>query len=299
MSTINGNNNTQSQEFTMSTAAARQLSTTTKSSPQMQGLTSRWLLKILPWIQVRGGIYRVNRVAQQQVGDGSTPSVASMNYDITPREYELNVVQTILRIPTIVADLYNEPTSQTEQQLKLVVDQIRERQEDEMINNPGFGLLQSAEPGQRISTHSGPPTPDDLDELLTRRRDPQFILAHPRAIAAFARECNKLGIYPQNTELSGNVVPAWRGVPFLPCSKIPVTDKQTTSILVLRTGENNNGVIGLAPGTLPDEYEPGLNVRFMGIDDKAIISYLVSVYFSLAVLVPDALGILEDVEIGR
>jgi hypothetical protein len=37
----------------------------------------------------------------------------------------------------------------------------------------------------------------------------------------------------------------------------------------------------------------------MGINDKAIISYLVSAYFSAAVLVPDALGILESVEIGR
>jgi hypothetical protein len=40
-------------------------------------------------------------------------------------------------------------------------------------------------------------------------------------------------------------------------------------------------------------------VRFMGINDRAIISYLVSVYFSVAVLVPDALAILEHVETGR
>jgi hypothetical protein len=40
-------------------------------------------------------------------------------------------------------------------------------------------------------------------------------------------------------------------------------------------------------------------VRFMGIDEKAVMSYLVSTYFSAAVLVPDALGILENVEIGR
>jgi hypothetical protein len=37
----------------------------------------------------------------------------------------------------------------------------------------------------------------------------------------------------------------------------------------------------------------------MGISDKAIISYLVSAYYSAAILVPDALGILEDVEIGH
>ena len=34
------------------------------------------------------------------------------------------------------------------------------------------------------------------------------------------------------------------------------------------------------------------------IDEKAIISYLVSAYYSVAVLVPDALGILDNVEIG-
>ena len=36
----------------------------------------------------------------------------------------------------------------------------------------------------------------------------------------------------------------------------------------------------------------------MGINEKAIISYLVSTYYSAAVLVPDALGILEDVQLG-
>jgi hypothetical protein len=29
--------------------------------PQMQGITSRWLLRILPWVQVPAGTYRVNR----------------------------------------------------------------------------------------------------------------------------------------------------------------------------------------------------------------------------------------------
>jgi hypothetical protein len=37
----------------------------------------------------------------------------------------------------------------------------------------------------------------------------------------------------------------------------------------------------------------------MGINERAIISYLVSAYYSCAVLVPDALGVLEDVELGH
>ncbi|MFL6121402.1 MAG: Crp/Fnr family transcriptional regulator, partial [Actinophytocola sp.] len=36
----------------LATAAARNLATTKKSVPQMQGVSSRWLLKLLPWVQV-------------------------------------------------------------------------------------------------------------------------------------------------------------------------------------------------------------------------------------------------------
>src|ERR1700761_3460192 len=54
----------------LGTAAARNLATTTKSVPQMQEITSRWLLKVLPWVQVTGGAYRVNRRLSYTVGDG-------------------------------------------------------------------------------------------------------------------------------------------------------------------------------------------------------------------------------------
>ncbi|MCA6092922.1 Crp/Fnr family transcriptional regulator, partial [Streptomyces sp. SCA3-4] len=153
--------------------------------------------------------------------------------------------------------------------------------------------------GQRIHTRSGPPTPDDLDELLSRRRKTQFLLAHPRTIAAFGRECNSRGLYPKNIEVQGTAVRSWRGVPLLPCNKIPISETGTSSIIAMRTGEENQGVIGLHQTGIPDEYQPSLNVRFMGINEQAVSSYLVSAYYSAAVLVPDALGILEDVEIGR
>ncbi len=94
-------------------------------------------------------------------------------------------------------------------------------------------------------------------------------------------------------------MPAWRGVPILPCNKIPITKENTSSILVIRTGEDNQGVIGLHQTGIPDEYQPSLSVRFMGIDEKAIISYLVSAYYSAAILVPDAVGVLENVEIAH
>jgi hypothetical protein len=139
-----------------------------------------------------------------------------------------------------------------------------------------------------------------MDELLaTVWKNPGFFLAHPKAIAAFGRECTKRGVYPQPTLLGGQSLPAWRGVPIFPCSKIPVTGHATSSILLMRTGEADRGVVGLHQTGIPDEYQPGLSVRFMGIDEQAIISYLVSAYYSAAILVPDALGILENVELGH
>ncbi|WP_051457733.1 family 2B encapsulin nanocompartment shell protein [Microbispora sp. ATCC PTA-5024] len=449
----------------LGTAAARNLATTTKSVPQMQGISSRWLLRMLPWVQVSGGTYRVNRRLSYAVGDGrvsftstgarvevipaelcelpalrgfddgevlqalagrfvqqefqpgdavveaggpadqivliahgkvtrlgegpygdevvlgvladgdyfgeqallgeadrweftvraTTPCTVMVlprqvfasvmaqsdalrshldryrsgprlpqnrhgeaaielasghsgepdlpatfvDYEATPREYELSVAQTVLRVHTRVADLYNEPMDQVEQQLRLTVEALRERQEHELVNNREFGLLHNADLKQRIYTRTGPPTPDDLDELLSRRRSSHFFLAHPRTIAAFGRECTRRGVYPAPVELHGRTVPAWRGVPILPCNKIPVTEARTSSILVLRTGEDDQGVIGLHKTGIPDEYEPSLSVRFMGINEKAVISYLVSAYYSAAVLVPDALGVLENVEIGH
>ncbi|MGH3828299.1 MAG: Crp/Fnr family transcriptional regulator, partial [Pseudonocardiaceae bacterium] len=65
------------------------------------------------------------------------------------------------------------------------------------------------------------------------------------------------------------------------------------------TGVEDSGVIGLHQTGIPEEVQPGLNVRRMGIDDRASTSYLVSACYSVAVLVPDALGILENVEISR
>ncbi|WP_030210716.1 family 2B encapsulin nanocompartment shell protein [Streptomyces sp. NRRL S-87] len=449
----------------LGTAAARNLATTTKSAPQMQEITSRWLLKKLPWVPVQGGTYRVNRRLSYSVGDGRVTFVKTgdrvqvipaelgelpllrdyddldvltelaqrcrqrdfeageeltsfgsraeevyllahgridqigpgpygddavvgtvadgsyfgeqsltdgeaiweytaraatsgtalvltrqdfllladrveslgrhvarmrslpaqrtntfgeaaidlsaghvgeaelpgtfVDYDAHPREYELSIAQTVLRVHTRVADLYNQPMNQTEQQLRLTVEALRERQEHEMVNNRDFGLLHNAEYDQRIQPHDGVPGPDDMDQLLSMRRGSRMFLAHPKAIAAFGRECNKRGIYPTPVEVDGHHVPAWRGVPIFPCSKIPVSDARTTSILCLRTGEDEQGVVGLHQPGIPDELEPSLSVRFMGINEQAIISYLVTAYFSAAVLVPDALGVLENVEIGR
>ncbi|MGW8682245.1 family 2B encapsulin nanocompartment shell protein [Streptomyces sp. NPDC055817] len=248
---------------------------------------------------------RANRFGEKQidvsaghVGEAVLPGTY-VDYDAAPREYELSVAQTVLRIHSRVADLYNQPMNQTEHQLRLTVEALKECQEHELVNNREFGLLNNCEYEQRLQPHDGVPGPDDMDELLSRRRGSKLFLAHPRAIAAFGRECNKRGLVPESVEVGGNRIPTWRGVPIFPSNKIPVSDARTTSIICMRTGEEEQGVIGLQQAGIPDEIEPSLSVRFMGISEQAIISYLVTTYYSAAVLVPDALGVLENVEIGR
>lgn len=338
----------------LGTAAARNLATTTKSAPQMQEISSRWLLRMLPWVNVQGGTYRVNRRLTYAVGDGRVtfvktgdrvevipaelrelPALRSyededvlgelaqrcqqreftagsviasfgsqtdevfllahgrveklgtgpygedeslgvladgaylgdqalldsdaiweytvraatactvlvlprqdveqvaeraeslsrhleqlraipaqrtnkygekevdlaaghsgepdilhtfVDYEARPREYELSIAQTVLRIHSRVADLYNQPMNQTEQQLRLTVEALKERQEHELINNREFGLLNNCEYDQRLQPHDGVPSPDDMDELLcggaapscsspTRARSPRSVVS--------------------------------------------------------------------------------------------------------------------------
>src|SRR5690242_14219173 len=75
------------QQMSLDIAAARTLTTTTKSAPQMQEITSRWLLRMLPWVQVSGGTYRVNRRLSYVVGDGLLTFTSNgTDVRVVPRE---------------------------------------------------------------------------------------------------------------------------------------------------------------------------------------------------------------------
>ncbi|MCY2965797.1 MAG: family 2B encapsulin nanocompartment shell protein [Planctomycetota bacterium] len=229
-----------------------------------------------------------------------------VDYSPTPREYSLSSVQTVVRVHTRVSDLYNGPFNQLEEQMRLTVEGIKERQEWELINSSKFGLLHSVDPAMRISTRYGAPTPDDLDELLAMVwKKPAFFLAHPKAIAAFERECTWRGVPPVTTVLFGTPVITWRGVPLIPCDKLEIASRYdsnrwlgTTSILLLRVGEADQGVVGLHQSGIPGEIMPSLSARLMGVDSLGVASYLLTLYFSCAVLTDDALGVLENVEVG-
>src|SRR5262249_23886285 len=53
----------------LSSDSARNLANTTKTPPQMVGMSPRWLLRLLPWVNVESGTYRVNRRRVVAPGD--------------------------------------------------------------------------------------------------------------------------------------------------------------------------------------------------------------------------------------
>jgi CRP-like cAMP-binding protein len=229
-----------------------------------------------------------------------------VDYSPNPREYSLSAIQTVVRVHTRVSDLYNGPYDQLEEQMRLTIEGIKERQEWEIINSNKFGLLHSVDPSMRISTRYGAPTPDDLDELLAMVwKKPAFFIAHPKAIAAFERECTWRGVPPVTINMFGMPIVTWRGVPLIPCDKLELKKGGrsslwlgTTSILLVRIGEKDQGVVGLHQAGIPGEISPSLSARLMGLDSMGVASYLLTHYFSCAVLTDDALGVLENVEVG-
>jgi hypothetical protein len=301
-------------QHALSDRAAFQLANVTKTPPQYGLITPRWLVRLLDWKPLEAGTLRVNRVINEEtveVACGTKDEKALpetfVDYETKPREYTLCAISTLLDVHTRVSDLYSNPYSQIGEQLRLTVENVKERQESELINNADYGLLNNVAATQRIKARKGSPTPDDLDELLSKVwKEPSFFLAHPRAIAAFGRECTFRGVPPPTVTLFGSPFLTWRGVPIFPTEKLQVDGNTKpkahggkTSILLLRVGEKKQGVVGLFQPGLPGEQTPGLSVRFMGINTKAIASYLVSLYCSVAVLTDDAIGVLEDVEVGN
>ena len=286
--------------------AARQLANATKTVPQLSAITPRWLVHLLQWVPVEAGIYRLNKVKNANdirvactKRDESVLPETFVDYEDPAREYFLNAVTTVLDVHTRVSDLYSRPHDQIREQLRLTIEIIKERQEDQLINNSDYGLLANVDDAQRISTISGAPTPDDFDELITKVwKEPGFFLTHPLAIAAFGRECTRRGVPPPTVNLFGSPFITWRGIPLISSDKVPIVDGKT-KVLLVRTGEKRQGVVGLFQPGVPGEQSPGLSVRFMGIERNAIASYLISLYCSLAGLTEDALAVLDDVEIDK
>ncbi|MDR2575079.1 MAG: hypothetical protein LBC52_01400 [Treponema sp.] len=299
-------------------AQAYQLADITKTPPQFGAITPRWLTRFLEFKGLEAGIYRVNKVVEGETpldvlcsSEKKSPEIPEgyVQYQPKPREYTLNSISTIINVDTAVEDVFSSPYDQTKEQLHLAIESLRERQESQIINNDDYGLLKNIPDSQRITpgNKAGSPMPDDLDELLSKVwKEPGFFLAHPRAIAAFQRECTRRGVPPNTASLFGGTFILWRGIPIIPTDKLmvdglkkPKSKTGKTNILLIRSGEAKRGVIGLYQTGLQNEQGRGLSVRFRGVDNKGLASYLLSLYCSAAILADDAIAVLEDVEVGN
>jgi hypothetical protein len=288
--------------------AAYQLANVTKSAPIYGAVTPRWLVRLLDWKPLEAGIFRRNRVVEDKpidvlcghVDDSEIPETYAQ-YEEAPREYRLSSINALVNVQTRISDLFNKPYDQVREQLRVTIEGVKERQENELLNNADYGLLNNIPDSQKISTRKGAPTPDDLDELLTKVwKEPSFFLANPRAIAAFGRECTRRGVPPPTVSLFGNPFLTWRGIPIIPTDKIRISGRAPkTQILLVRSGERKQGVIGLFQPGLQGEQSPGLSVRYTGIDKRGIASYLISLYCAASVLTDDAIATLENVEVGN
>ncbi|MBC7961116.1 MAG: hypothetical protein H7X94_14750, partial [Vallitaleaceae bacterium] len=293
---------------------------TTKALPVAEAITPKWLPTFLPWVSVEAGTYRINKTRSftENYDDPneSCEKVAKLysgylseydlpqtyhDYENNPKEYVLSTIQTILRANTHVMDIFNSPIDQLAEQFRITTEAMREMQEWQVINNTEFGLVNCVANSMKIQPRSGRPTPNDLDELISKVwKKPAIFLAHPRAIAAIGRECTRRGVPPVTINILGSPFVTWRGVPIVPCDKLMVSPNETTNILLMRVGEKEQGVIGLHQPGIPDESTiPSLSIKFAGIDHRGVSAYLMNLYFSVAVLAEDALGMLENIDIGR
>lgn len=295
--------------------SAYQLADVEKTPPQFNSITPRWLTKFLDWKPLDSGVFRLNKVKKGETlldvlcakTNGQDIPEGFIDYEPNPREYLLTSLSSIIRIETRVSDIYSNPYDQIKEQLRLGIESIKEKQESLIINSEDYGLLKNIDETQRIKTRNGAPTPDDLDELISKVwKEPSFFLAHPAAIAAFGRECTRRGVPPVAVNLYGSPFITWRGIPLIPTDKLlvggqnkPMDIGGKTNILLVRNGESKQGVIGLYQSGLPGEQSKGLSVRFMGIDNQGIGLYLLSIYCSVAILTEDAIAVLEDVDVGK
>ena len=89
-----------------------------------------------------------------------------------------------------------------------------------------------------------------------------------------------------------------KAIPIIPSNKLSINAEGQTSVLLLRVGESQQGVVGLQKTAVTGELEPGLSVRYMGTDDNSIASHLVTRYFSASVLTEDAIARLDSVSVN-
>ena len=146
---------------TLSERQAQQLANVTKTAPMMTEITPRWLVPFLQWVPVEAGTYRVNKVVPAMPGTRTVECSPGQEVDLPeiyveyeekPREHTLCAVTTVLDLQTRISDMYRSPHDQIKEQLRLIIERVKEKQESELINNSDYGLLANVDSSMRVKT---------------------------------------------------------------------------------------------------------------------------------------------------
>jgi hypothetical protein len=234
-------------------------------------------------------------------------------YDQNPKTVLLEPIQAVVKVHTLVPTLFSNNFDQLQQQIDITADYIYEMEENLLFNHPTYGLLHNVHVPYKITVEE-PPTPDLLDDMLSRVWvEPDLFAMHPVALEEFRYRANGLGISLEVVERCGSRFTAWRGVPIFPSNKLQllanskgqgagpeyqlvdrVKGESTTQVVLMRTGEEKQGVVGLYAANNPGSKRyPQISVDFMSISDDAVASYLMTMHVAAAVLTPHALSVAQ------
>jgi Phage capsid-like protein len=256
--------------------------------------------------------------------DGAPVKTSVGSYQLNPRSVALQTIQSIVRIPSRVPALFSDNHDQLQTQLRVTSEFIYETMENLIFNHQDYGLLNNVEQRMQFKV-DGAPTPDVLDDLLALAwRRPDCFCMHPETLAEFRKRANSQSLDLEEVEIFGSPFTAWRSLPIVPTNKLwllernpapsserfQVTERKakkgkaetngsirrtpggaTTSVLLMRLGLEKQGVVCLcAKGLEANAQFPYIKVEFMGLNDGAVASYVMSTHTAMAVLSSGALA---------
>ena len=286
--------------------AAFQLANVTKTPPQYGAITPRWLVRLLDWKPLEAGTLRVNRV----VDDDSVEVVCE-----SEEENDASGIVRQLRgeAARVHAELDLVRPARLDEDLRPVQQSVRPdpgaAPADDRIGQGAAGeradqqrRVRAAQERARRAAHQDAHGPADPGR--PRRAARQGLERAVVLPGAPARDRGLRARVHASRRSAGDGHDVRRAVPHL-ARRAARSDRQAArgggrrpAILLLRVGEKKQGVIGMYQPGLPGEQTPGLSVRFMGIDQSSVASYLVALYCSAAVLTDDAIAALDGVDVG-
>ena len=218
----------------------------------------------------------------------------------TPREYFLSAITTVLDVQTRVSDLYSRPFDQIQEQLRLLIEKVKETQESELINNPEYGLLASAAPSM---TH--PDARRRADARRSRRADRAGVegarvLPRPsrgdRGLRARMHAARRAATDGQSVRLALPHLarPAARSVRQA-AARRAARARSSCSAPARRSRASS----ACSSRAFRARSARASRSASWASTARRSRSYLVSLYSSLAVLTEDALGVLDNVEVGK